>query len=75
MDDKLVFAEIESVTDQMRNDRNVLIISDTGLFLVCTKRASKWYNEKFNTVPSVAIKEYQIEVKDGRVSSKLFPNN
>lgn len=74
MDEKLVYAEIDSVTEQMRNDKNVLIISDTGLFLVCTKGTSKWYNEKFYTVPVEAIKSYQIRRNGNKVFSPLFPS-
>ncbi|MEX1002190.1 MAG: hypothetical protein WDZ35_08755 [Crocinitomicaceae bacterium] len=74
MDEKIVYAEIESVTDQMRRDKNALIISDTGLFLVCTKLTSKWYNEKFHTVPKEAIKAYQIKRIGNKVFSPLFPS-
>jgi len=74
MNEKIVFAEINSVTEQMRNDTNVLIISDTGLFLVCTKQTSKWYNEKFHTVPVEAIKAYQIKRNGNKVYSPQFPS-
>jgi hypothetical protein len=74
MNEKIVCAEISSVTEQMRNDPNVLIISDTGLFLVCTKQASKWYNEKFHTVPAEAIKTYQIKRNGNKVFSTQFPS-
>ena len=74
MNEKIVYAEIDSVTEQMRNDQNVLIISDTGLFLVCTKGTSKWYNEKFYTVPVEALKAYQIKRNGNKVFSPLFPS-
>jgi len=70
MDEKLVYAELESVTEMMRKDKKVLIISDNALFMVTTKTNSKWYNEKFYTVCQEAIKEYEIEVKSGKVFRK-----
>lgn len=73
MENEIVYAEIESVTDQMRNDKNVLIISDTGLFLVCTREISKLYDEEFYTVPVEAIKEYQIRRIGNKIYSHQYP--
>ncbi len=72
--DRLVYTEIESVTEEMRNDKRVLIISDNALFMITTKTNSKWYNYYFETVPAEVIEAYEIEVKDIRVSSVWFPN-
>lgn len=72
--ERLVYTEIESVTEEMRNDKRVLIISDNALFMVTTKANSKWYNNYFESVPVEAIEAYEIEVKDSRVSSVWFPN-
>jgi hypothetical protein len=47
VNERLVYAEIESVTEEMRNDKRVLIISDNALFMVTTKTNSKWYNYYF----------------------------
>ena len=52
----------------------MLIISDNAIFMVTTKANSKWYNYYFENVPAEAIEAYEIEVKDGRVSSVWFPN-
>ena len=71
--ENLVFAELGRVTDVMRRDSKVLIISDTGLFLVTTESHSKHYFEEFHEVAKQAIEDYQIVLKDGEVSSKLFP--
>jgi len=71
--ERLVYAEIDSVTEMMRRDKKVLIISDSALFLITTKSNSKWYNQKFNTVCREAIEMYEIEVREGRVSSKYYP--
>lgn len=57
----------------MRNDKRVLIISDRALFMVTTKTNSKWYNLYFESVPVEVEEAYEIEFKDGRVSSVLFP--
>lgn len=67
--ERLVYAEIESVTEEMRNDKRVLIISDNAVFMVTTKANSRWYNLYFESVPADAIEAYEIEVKDGKVSS------
>ncbi|NOQ75436.1 MAG: hypothetical protein GQ574_25725 [Crocinitomix sp.] len=75
MNERLVYAEIESVTDEMRNDKRVLIISDNALFMVTTKTNSKWYNLYFESVPAEAIDAYEIEFKDGKVSSVWFPTS
>jgi len=72
--EKLVYAEIGRVTDVMRRDSRVLLIGDTGLFLVTTESHSKHYFEEFHEVVKQAIDDYQITLKDGQVSSLLYPN-
>ena len=69
---QLVYAEIETVTEEMRGDKKVLIVSDGALFLVTTLEYSKHFFEEFHEVTKKAIDVYQIVVKDGKVSSELF---
>jgi len=73
--EKLVYAEIGRVTDVMRRDSRVLLIGDTGLFLVTTESHSKHYFEEFHEVVPEAIDDYQIVLVNGEISSKLFPRN
>lgn len=68
METEIVYAEIESVTDHMKKDKNVLIISDTGLFLVCIREISKHYDEEFYPVPVEAIDAYKIK----RIGIKVY---
>ncbi|MGB1104149.1 MAG: hypothetical protein ACPG21_11030 [Crocinitomicaceae bacterium] len=58
----------------MRQNQRVLIISDNALFMVTTITNSKCYNLYFESVPAEAIEAYEIELKDGKVSSVWFPD-
>ena len=67
---QLVYAEImDGVTMSMLEDKQVAIISDTGVFMVTTEENSKNYNEEFYPVDAEAIKEYGIRFKNGRLIS------
>ena len=74
--EKLVYAELmSSVTMEMMMDRNLLIISDNAIFIVTTPEHSVIYpHETFYDVGEEAIRDYEIEYKNGRVVSKMFSN-
>jgi hypothetical protein len=55
----LVYAEC-SVTFQMLEDKLVVIISDTGVFMVTTEENSKHYDEEFYPVNAEGIEAYGI---------------
>ena len=65
----LVYAEC-SVTFEMLEDKMVLIISDTGIFMVTTEENSKKYNEEFYPVDAEGMEAYKIEFKDGILVSE-----
>lgn len=49
-------------------------MSDNVIFIVSTpENAVNYPNEKFYPVDEEAIKAYEIEVRDGRIVSDLFP--
>ena len=51
-------------------DKQLLIISDNGILIVATtENAENYPNEEFYPVTDHARKEYQIEVKVGRIVS------
>lgn len=58
----LVYAEVE-VTFQMLEDKMVVIISDTGIFMVTTEENSKNYDEEFYPVDAEGREAYGIELK------------
>jgi hypothetical protein len=64
--EKLVYAEC-SVTFQMLEDKLVLIISDTGIFMVTTEKNSKHYNEEFYPIGAEAMEAYGIRFEDKRL--------
>ena len=56
---QLVYAEVMSgITEAMRNDPLVAIISDTGVFMVTTAVNGLKYNEDFYPVCAEAIEAY-----------------
>jgi len=58
----LMYAEV-SVTEEMRADKLVAIIGDTGVFLVTTKENSKKYpNEEFFNVTDEGYEAYKEEL-------------
>ncbi len=64
---QLVYAEVmNGVTLDMLGDPLVVIISDTGVFMVTTQENSVKYNEEFYPVTEEGIEAYQIRIdKDG----------
>lgn len=65
---QLVYAEVmNGITEAMRNDPLVVIISDTGVFVVTTEENSVKYNEDFYPVDAEAKEAYGIRVEDGRL--------
>ena len=70
---QLVYAEVMSgITLEMLGDPLVAIISDTGVFIVTTEENSKNYNEDFYPVGAEGRKAYNIQYREGRVSSKTM---
>lgn len=65
----LVYAEV-SVTFQMLEDKLVVIISDTGVFMVTTEENSKNYNEEFYPVDAEGMEAYGIRFESGMLVSK-----
>ena len=55
----LMYAEIELVTDQMKNDSKCTIISDGALFLVTTvENTGNYPDEHFEITDEETMKEY-----------------
>lgn len=60
---QLVYAEVmNGITEAMRNDPLVVIISDTGVFVVTTEENSVKYNEDFYPVDAEAKEVYGIRL-------------
>lgn len=58
---QLVYAEVmNGITEAMRNDPLVAIISDTGVFIVTTLENSRMYALDFFPVCTEAIEAYRI---------------
>lgn len=53
-------AEIEAVSAQMRQDRDIVIISDGALFLICRKVVSSRHNDYFFQVDSETERIYML---------------
>lgn len=67
---QLVYAEVmNGITEAMRNDPLVAIISDTGVFIVTTEENSQKYDEEFYPVCAEAIEEYGIKLENGFLQS------
>lgn len=65
---------MSSVTFNMLLDKQILIISDNAIFIVSTpENAVNYPNEEFYPVDEEVMKAYEIEVKDGRIVSDLYP--
>lgn len=64
---QLVYAEV-SITFQMLEDKLVVIISDTGVFMVTTEENSEKYNEEFYSVSAEGVVAYGIRL----INNKLF---
>jgi hypothetical protein len=61
---QLVYAEVmNGITEAMRNDPLVAIISDTGVFIVTTEENSQKYDEEFYPVSTEAIEAYYDDLK------------
>lgn len=58
---QLVYAEVmNGISEAMRNDPLVAIISDTGVFIVTTEENSQKYDEEFYPVSAEARNAYCI---------------
>lgn len=67
---QLVYAEImNGITMPMLEDKKVLIISDTGIFIVTTEENSKKYDEEFYPVCAEAMEAYNIVYENGYLKS------
>lgn len=64
----LVYAEV-SLTFQMLEDKQVVIISDTGVFMVTTEENSKNYNEEFYPVDAEGREAYGIRFENDALVS------
>ena len=63
---QFVYAEVmNGITESMRNDPLVAIISDTGVFMVTTEENSKKYDEEFYPVCAEAMEAYGIRFDNG----------
>jgi hypothetical protein len=63
MKTQLVYAEIlDFITDEMRQDPLVQIVSDTGVFIVTTIENSRQYPLDFYPVSAEAIEAYDLEM-------------
>ena len=69
--ENLVYAELRgSVTMEMMMDRRLLILSDNSIFIITFEdNAVNYPNEIFCDVCDEAIRDYEIEVKNGRIIS------
>ncbi len=58
---KLMYAEcVSGVTQQMRDDQKVMIVSDTGVFMITTPANILNYQElEFNVASRKAVRLYQ----------------
>jgi hypothetical protein len=58
---KLMYAEcVSGVTQQMRDDQKVMIVSDTGIFIITTPANILHYQElNFNVADRKAVRLYQ----------------
>lgn len=63
MENQLMYAElINGVTEQMKEDKQVQIVSDVGLFLVTTRSNTSNYPELvFEEIDKEAIEAYHIK--------------
>lgn len=69
--EKLVYAEVmNGISFEMMEDPLVVIISDTGVFIVTTEKNSRKYDEEFYPVCDEAIKDYGIRFENGVISAK-----
>lgn len=72
---QLVYAEVmNGITFTMLEDPKVVIISDTGIFMVTTEENSKKYNEEFYPVCAEAMEAYGIEIND-RIVTSIITND
>jgi len=63
---QLVYAEImNDITDAMREDPLLVIISDTGVFMVTTEENSKNYDEDFYPVGAEGRDAYGFYMESG----------
>ena len=61
---QLVYADVmNGITFTMLEDPKVVIISDTGLFIVTTEENSKKYDEEFHPVCAEAMDAYSKELR------------
>lgn len=60
---------MNETTDAMREDPLVVIISDTGVFIVTTEENSKNYKEEFYPLDLEAREAFGIRFKNGRLIS------
>ena len=69
--ENLVYAELRgSVTMEMMMDRRLLILSDNAIFIITFEdNAVNYPNETFCDVCEEAIRDYEIEIKNGRIFS------
>ena len=62
---QLVYAEVmNGITFTMLEDPKVVIISDTGIFMVTTEENSKKYDEEFHPVCAEAMDAYNLTLAD-----------
>lgn len=65
---QLVYAEVmNGITEAMRNDPLVAIISDTGVFIVTTEENSQKYDEEFYLVSAEAKEAYKLRFENGNL--------
>jgi hypothetical protein len=69
--ENLVYAELMGrLTMEMMMDNRLLILGDTGLFIITFEdNAVNYPNETFYEVCEEAIRDYEIVVKNGRIIS------
>lgn len=63
---QLVYAEVmNGVNLDVISDPLVVVISDTGVFMVTTEGNSKTYEEEFYPVSAEGIEAYKVRIENG----------
>jgi len=68
---ELVYTELTTgLPIDLLQDKKLLIISDSSIFIVATKSHSKHYNYNFDPVPIEALEAYNIVLENGMPMQK-----
>ncbi|WP_306641335.1 hypothetical protein [Sanyastnella coralliicola] len=60
LEEEIVYAEIETVSTRMKNDKDIVIISDGALFLICREVIARKYNEQFYPIDPEVERMYML---------------